>query len=73
MAQRKSVLGPTPDHPELDQLLELARQKPITDEVLKEQRVSFAFGNAPIGLKAVTKESVRRASETIRLVPDTGQ
>ena len=35
MAARKSVLGPPPNHPELDQLLEQARNVKLTDEQLK--------------------------------------
>ena len=67
MAARKSFLGPAPVRPELDRLLELARRLPVTDAQLQEQRVSFAYGNAPAD-SAITKESVRTASRSIRLV-----
>lgn len=66
MAERKAYFGPPPNHPELDQLLEQARNTPITDEMLKEQRVSFAYGNAPAN-SGITKESVRTASASIRI------
>ena len=66
MAARKSFFGPAPSHPELDQLLEQARGIEITDEQLREQRVSFAYGNAPEGAN-ITKESVRKASNSFRI------
>jgi hypothetical protein len=66
MAARKAYLGPAPAHPELDQLLEAARNNPPTDEQLREQRVSFAYGNAPAD-SGITKESVRSASQSIRI------
>jgi len=44
MAARKSVLGPAPSHPELDKLLDEAKKIQLTDEQIKEQRISFAYG-----------------------------
>lgn len=67
MAARKVLLGPTPSHPELERLLEAARSRPVTDDELQEQRVSFAYGNAPESSR-ITKDSVRDASKTIRIV-----
>jgi hypothetical protein len=67
MAVRKVFFGPSPKHTALDQLLEAAKATPVTDEQLQEQRVSFAFGNAPTSSK-ITKESVRSASKGIRIV-----
>lgn len=69
MAARKSYLGPAPNRPELDALLEQARNTKITDEQLQEQRISFAYGNAPDSDR-ITKESVRHASKTIRVIGD---
>jgi hypothetical protein len=66
MAARKAFLGPAPSHPELDRLLETARLNPVTDEQLQEQRVSFAYGNAPID-SGITKDSVREASRRVRI------
>jgi hypothetical protein len=66
MAARKAFLGDLPGHPELDKLLEDARHSPVTDEQLQEQRVSFAYGNAPAD-SGITKESVREASRRIRI------
>lgn len=67
MAVRKSVITPAPQRPELDELLEHARQHGVTDEQLMEQRASFAYGNAPVGSR-ITKESARIASKSVRLV-----
>lgn len=66
MAARKPFFGPTPNHPELDRLLEQASKTEITDAQLREQRISFAYGNAPEGAR-ITKESVRQASDSFRI------
>ena len=66
MAARKPFLGPAPHRPELDRLLEQARKTEITDEQLREQLVSFAYGNAPPGAR-ITKESARQASNSVRI------
>lgn len=50
----------------LSQLLAEAKTTPISEDDLREQRVSFAFGNAPQS-ELITKESVRRSSKNIRL------
>jgi hypothetical protein len=69
MADRKQFQNvPTPD-PELIRLLGDSRSRTITEEELKEQRVSFAFGNAPVSADRITKDSVRAASNHIRLLP----
>ncbi len=67
MAARKSFLGPTPSFPELDRLLDETKSFIVSDEQLNEQRVSFAFGNAPVDAKLITKESVRSASQSNRI------
>jgi len=66
MVARKPFFGPAPSHPELDKLLEQARSMEITDDQLREQRVSFAYGNAPEDAK-ITKKSVRDASNSFRI------
>ena len=68
MADRKSALKPPPARPELDRLLEQARKNGVTEEQLLEQRVSFAYGNAPED-SAITKESAQRAANRVRLAP----
>jgi hypothetical protein len=66
MADRKQFDNvPTPSQ-ELLQLLSSGRA--ATEDELKEQRISFAFGNAPVGSEdRITKESVRIASRSISL------
>ena len=66
MAERKSALKRAPKRPELDKLLDDARQTPITDEELQAQRASFVYGNAPQGSR-ITKESAMRAARRIRV------
>ena len=67
MAERKPFLGNIKSDPELQKLLEASRRMPVTEEELREQRISFAFGNAPANAKNITKDSVRKASEHILL------
>ena len=66
MANRKQFIGETKVDPELASLLETARKRPVTDEELHEQRISFAFGNSPDS-EFITKDSVRKASQSILL------
>jgi hypothetical protein len=68
MADRKQFQNLKPADPELMRLLETARRTPVTEEELQEQRVSFAFGNAPADSDLITKDSVRMASKKIRLL-----
>jgi hypothetical protein len=66
MAARKSVLKPAPRRPELDRLMDASIKAGVTDEVLREQRISFVYGNAPEGSR-ITKASARKAASGIRL------
>ncbi len=68
MADRKQFIGDIKTDPELAKALETAQQKLVTEDELREQRISFAFGNAPASAKGITKDSVRQASEHIRLL-----
>lgn len=68
MADRKQFLNSKPADPELVRALEASRDKAVTEEELHEQRISFAFGNAPESTKLITKESVRRASKKISIL-----
>ncbi|WP_338821548.1 hypothetical protein WDM22_24420 [Bradyrhizobium septentrionale] len=61
MAIRKSALKQAPARPELDRLLQQAREKGVTEEQLFQQRISFAYGNAPEG-SGITKETATRAA-----------
>lgn len=68
MALRKQFSGNVkadPD-PELVALMESSRQTLVTEEILHEQRISFAFGNA-MNADGITKDSVRATSKSIRL------
>ncbi|MFZ5893618.1 MAG: hypothetical protein ACOY0T_21325 [Myxococcota bacterium] len=68
MPARKQFQSSLTTKPELQRLLEAAREKGVSEEELKEQRISFAYGNAPDS-KLITKDSVRFASTHIRLKP----
>jgi hypothetical protein len=68
MADRKQFQNVTAPDPELMRLLEASRNTPVTEDELQEQRISFAFGNAPAS-ELITKESVRQASKHIKLLP----
>jgi len=67
MADRKQFQNVGAPDPELIRLLDASRDRPVTEEELREQRVRFAFGNAPASAN-ITKESVRLASKHIRLL-----
>lgn len=67
MADRKQFKNVPPKDPELVRLLESSQSKPVTEDELREQRISFAFGNA-MNSDKITKESVRIASQHIRLL-----
>jgi hypothetical protein len=67
LADRKQFFGEIKADPELLNALDASNQTPVTEQELREQRISFAFGNAPAGAN-ITKDSVRRASEHIRLL-----
>ena len=69
MAARKSILKPAPRRPDLEALLKDAKEKGVTDEQLREQRISFVYGNAPAGANRITKESARLVSTRNRLMP----
>lgn len=66
MAIRKATLRKAPPRPELERLLTAAREHELTDAEIQEQRVSFAYGNAPENSR-ITKESARSAATSLRL------
>jgi len=55
-----------PKRPALEALLENAKTVVLTEEQLREQRISFVYGNAPKGSR-ITKESARASADRIRL------
>jgi hypothetical protein len=67
MADRKQFFGDIKTNPELTKALEASSKIQVTEQELREQRISFAFGNAPEGATNITKDSVRHTSENIRL------
>lgn len=67
MADRIQFKNVIPIDPELAKALQGTGSAPATEEELHEQRISFAFGNA-LGADAITKETVRRASQQITLL-----
>jgi len=66
MAERKPSLSRAPHRPELDRLLQQSKAIGVTEAELEEQRVSFAYGNAPKGSR-ITKASARSASKSLRI------
>jgi hypothetical protein len=68
MADRKQFLNSAPADPELIRLLNETRDRAVSEDELREQRISFAFGNAPADSELITKDSVRDASSKIRLI-----
>ncbi len=68
MADRKQFQNVPAADPELMRLLGASKERTVSEEELKEQRVSFAFGNASASVSdRITKESVRAASTHIRM------
>jgi len=66
MAERKAALKRAPERPELVALLEKAKGVVLTDDQLKEQRVSFVYGNAPKGSR-ITRDSARKSVDRVRV------
>jgi hypothetical protein len=66
MADRKQFVNVAPADAELVRLLDSTRDIQVSDEQLREQRVSFAFGNSPLSTE-ISRDSVVRASESMRL------
>ena len=69
MAARVALFKKAPARPELERLLHASKQTKITDEELLDQRISFAYGNAPEGSK-ITKDSARKAAMRISITKD---
>jgi hypothetical protein len=68
MADRKQFEEIAIPDPKLIRLLESTRDLRPSEDDLREQRISFAYGNA-LGVDSITKDSVRAASKHIRLLP----
>ena len=70
MANRKQLTSPSGPNAVLDSLLATTRLRVVPDDELREQRISFAYGNA-MNSESITKESVRMASDRMRLLART--
>ena len=66
MATRRLMVKRAPPRPELERLVEESKKRPLTEEELQEQRISFIYGNAPMDSRR-TKEEVRRRAGRISL------
>jgi hypothetical protein len=66
MADRKQFLSSSEPDGDLLELLSESEKTEVTEDMLHEQRVSFAFGNA-MNADGITKDSVRNSSKSIRL------
>ena len=67
MAERKAALKRAPERPELmERLRHIKDSFVMTEDLLKEQRASFVYGNAPKGSR-ITKESALRATNHVRV------
>ena len=66
MADRKQFLTKLEVDQDLLALLEATKGLVVTEEQLKEQRISFAYGNSPDS-EHITKDSVRKSSGTLRI------
>jgi hypothetical protein len=66
MPARKQFQSRLIADPELSRLMIEARSREVSEDDLREQRISFAFGNA-LESELITKDSVRHASKHIRL------
>ncbi len=70
MAHRKIAAHKSPERPELQRLLDKAKESEITEEQLQQQRISFIYGNAPEG-SGITKEIAERAASRIRVTDES--
>ena len=67
MVERKATFKRAPEDPELRALIEHAKTVTLTDAQMREQQVSFVYGNAPKNSR-ITKESARKAVERLRII-----
>ena len=66
MPDRKQFVAGAPADDELLALIDDAKKREVTEDELREQRISFAYGNA-MTIDEITKDSVRKTSQHIRL------
>jgi len=68
MAARKSFLKVAPESEAFGRRIAEVAKAGVTEAQLDEQRVSFAYGNAPVGSSS-SKEAVREDSKHNKLIP----
>ena len=68
MVERKSLGFTPPDRVELRSRVKASIARGVTEDVLREQKASFVFGNAP-SRSGITKDSARHAARRVRLEP----
>lgn len=66
MAKRKPYISVPESSSSLADVLKQTKSLEVTEDVLRSQRISFAFGNA-MNIDGITKDTVRHSSEKIRL------
>lgn len=67
-------MKPLPPHPELERLLAWAKeQPPMTAAELREQRISWTYGNIALSNPRVTREMVERIHDEMYGTPLTGR
>lgn len=54
---------------DIEKLLALARDKPVSDADRAAQRLSFAYGNARMADDRVTRETIQRAADELDRSP----
>ena len=68
MSRRQPIRTPSPDRPELKKLVAEALERGVTEEELREQCISWVYGNAPFD-SDITRESAAKAVRNMRLFP----
>jgi hypothetical protein len=66
MVERISLGFPSPDRTELKAKVKASIERGVSEELLREQKASFVYGNAPPD-SGITKDSARRAIARSRL------
>ena len=56
---------------DLDTLLELARDVPVSQEEREEQRISFAYGNARLSNPRITRDAMKKTAAQLAANPVT--
>ena len=68
MSRRQPTRTPSPPRPELDRLVAEALERGVTEEELREQRISWVYGNSPFD-SDITRERAAEAVRNMRMFP----